>query len=556
MRPPLRHLKAESTAQSKKKPAEKQKKPAKKKPAPAKQAKPVKPKEPWQLPMTVVVVRQNGSVCEPLCPEWIAAEGEITSATPAQFRKVLKQLGKRKLPVLLQSPGGNVDAALEIGRMLRKAKLDVTVSGIAYEGCAPHLKTCRPPEADKGLYRGMPNGLGYCASACPLILAGGVNRLAAADAGIGLHQIRTTWTREHVRYLETYRLQNGKKKVISRKVVSRKNKSYTKDGLDKRLTKMLTAYLREMGVSPAMLEDMEKAPHSEMNWLRPQRAREVSLVTSHDTGVNLFDLVRLCRASDPKPNCVERAVAMPKAAPGAAMTLTRMRTTGSCEPYCPEWIAADGVIMPETPKLFAALLKELDGKKLPVFLNSTHGDFDAALEIGRMIREKQLVTAVGASEITGCTASGAACRKGRPPGQAQAGRVYRFGECGRECLLLLAAGVERYAAHAAGTFFAPPASLFSVKKGGAPAGELEAYISEMTISPELLRIAGAGTANKPVRLSAADLRILRLGTREGSPEFMTDPVSCRGRQPRAQLCAGNRHLHPWRRCFLLPWAMR
>jgi hypothetical protein len=514
-------------ASAQQKPAKKQKKTKRKKPAPAKQAEPEKAKEPWQLPMTVVVVRQIGSVCEPLCPEWIAAEGEITAATPALFRKMLERLGNRQLPVLIQSPGGDVTAALEIGRLLRKAKLDVTVSGVAYEGCAPHVKSCRLPGSVKGVYRGTPLGKGYCASACPLILAGGVNRLASSEAGIGLHKIRTTWTQEHVRYQETYRIENGKKKVISRKVISRKNKSYTKDGLDKRLRKKLTAYLKEMAISPAILEDMEKAPYSEMNWLQPQRARELGLVTSHDTGIGLFELLRLCSGSNPRPNCVARAFEMPPPKPGTEMIVTRMRATGACEPFCPEWIAADGVITPGTPKLFAAILKELGGKKLPVFLNSTHGDFDAALEIGRMIRKRQLVTAVAVSAFTGCDARHASCRKGQSPGEPYKGRVHRFGECGRECLLVLAGGTDRYAVNAAGTDFAPPESLFSRKTAGAAVEEAEAYLREMSISPNLLRIARSGTSSKPVLLSAVDIRILRLGTETASPAFMVEPLLCR-----------------------------
>lgn len=522
--------KAEASAQTKKKPAQK-KKTKVKKPAPAKQAEPGKPKEPWQLPMTVVVVRQIGALCEPLCPEWIAAEGEITAATPALFRKVLKQLGKRKLPVLIQSPGGNVNAALEIGRILRKAQLDVTVSGVAYQGCAPHVQSCRPPAPEKGVYRGTPWGRGYCASACPLILAGGVNRLASPDAGIGLHQVRTTWTQEHVRYQETYRIKNGKKKVISRKVISRKNKSYTKDGLDKRLRKQLTAYLVEMGISPSMLEDMEKAPHSDIHWLQPQRARDVALITSHYAGVGVFDLLRMCGAANPKPNCVARAFEMTPPEPGAEMIVTRMRTKGACEPFCPEWIAADGVIMPDTPKKFAAILKDLGNKKLPVFINATHGDLDAALEIGRMIREKQLVTAAAATEFIGCGPRDAACAKDRSPAEPYEGRIRRFGECSRECILVLAGGTERYPTLAAGTEFPPPESLFSRKTGGAAVEEVETYLRDMSISPELLRLARTGTVNKPVRLSAADIRVFRLVTKQSSPDFMTDPVSCKGASP-------------------------
>ena len=482
--PAAAEIKAQSSGQAKQKPAQKQKK---KKKAPPKQAEPQKPKEPWQLPMTVVIVRQVGSSCEPICPEWIAAEGEITAATPAVFRKMLKRLGKRKLPVLIQSPGGNVDAALEIGRMLRKAGLDVTVSGIAYTGCAPHDKSCRLPDAEKGLYRGHPWDRGYCASACPLILAGGVNRLASFHAGIGLHQIRTTFTQEHVRYRETYRVENGKKKVVSRKVVSRKNTSYTRDGLNKSLRKQLTGYLNEMGVSQGVLEDMEKAPHSDMNWLQPQRAMEVALVTS--------------------------------------------QATGGCEPYCPEWIVADGVITPDTPKQFRAALDAMGNRKLPILLNATGGDFDAALQIGRMIRKRGLETAVAATGFIGCNARDPACSKQHGALRPFTGQVYRFGECGRECLFVLAGGVKRHASHAAGTFLAHPKSLFTRQKGKAADEIAEAYLRGMEVSTAALRMAESGTARRPIKFSELDMSNLRLNTERSSPGIMADSQSCTGASP-------------------------
>ena len=135
---------------------QKKKKPAKKKPQKKKAApkQPEPPKEAWQLPMKVVIVRSSEAGCEPVCPEWIMAEGEITTATPGVFRKALKQMGKRKLPVIIRSPGGQVNAALEIGRMIRKAKLDVAVGWTKYSGCAPADKTCTLPKERKGLYGG------------------------------------------------------------------------------------------------------------------------------------------------------------------------------------------------------------------------------------------------------------------------------------------------------------------------------------------------------------------------------------------------------------------
>ena len=75
-------------------------------------------------PMAFAVVRSAEPGCEPTCPEWISAEGAIVAATPARLKSLLKTLGGRKLPIVIWSPGGDVDAALALGRMIRQRKLD------------------------------------------------------------------------------------------------------------------------------------------------------------------------------------------------------------------------------------------------------------------------------------------------------------------------------------------------------------------------------------------------------------------------------------------------
>jgi hypothetical protein len=531
-------LTAESAAQTKKKPAQKQKqkkKPGKKKQAPVKAAEPKPAKDPWDLPMTVVIVRQSATACEPRCQEWIVAEGEITAVTPALFRKVLKRIGKRKLPVLIQSPGGNVDAALAIGRMLRKAELDVAIASVAFEGCLPSDKSCRLPEADGGMYRGLPSPRpGVCASACPLVVAGGRKRLASPDAWIGLHKIRTTWTREHVRYLETYRTVNGKKKVISRKVVSRKTKSHTTDGLHKTLEKTLRSYLNEMGIAPGMLQDMERAPHESVYWLPRQRAAELSLVTAGLAELAVSETFNACQySSNPPRNCITRPVKMPPPKPEQAMIVERVRGSGLCEPVCPEWIMADGIITRDTPKRFRAVLEAMGEKKLPVFLNSTHGDFDAAVEIGRMIRAKGLTTAVALTRFIGCNPRGPVCSEKRPANQPFKARLYDFGDCGRECLLVFAGGMRRYAALVRGSHFAPPESLFTRVKGASASDLAEAYLKELSLPPWVLQQARDGSAHDPVLLSKEDLMELRLANEAASPAYLADPDACHGIAPQS-----------------------
>lgn len=252
--------------------------------------------------MTVVIVESSAPGCQPRCPRWIAASGEIGAETPALFARVLKQAGRLKLPVLIDSPGGNVDAAIEIGRMIRKAGLDTAVARTRYEGCTPGDGACTLPPARKGIYRGVAsNAEAYCASACPLILAGGVSRSASVQSYVGVHQFRTTWTRERINYRDTLRIANGRK-TLTRKVVSREVSQYDRFGIDEPSGKKVAAYLSQMGVSSMLVTEMEKAPFTSLNWLTPARMIELKLITTRQSAAARLDPA-VCRAALPARNC-------------------------------------------------------------------------------------------------------------------------------------------------------------------------------------------------------------------------------------------------------------
>ena len=267
---------------------------------------PPTPKAIWESPMRVVVVRGIYNYCEPLCPEWIAAEGEITGATPAAFRKVFKQIGKRKLPVIIRSPGGSITAALEIGRMIRKRGLDVSLGWTAYSGCAPDRKSCVLPKEQKGVYRGLVTAnRAFCNSACHLVLASGVQRFASAETFVGVHQPKTVWTREIITYRERYRIVNGKKTVIDKKIISRKpGKSRVTYGNDKRLRKLLTAYYKEMGVSTKLLAESEKAQFKDINHLSGTELNDFALRTGAQ-GPDYLVGPKLCTTMPSAPSCTD-----------------------------------------------------------------------------------------------------------------------------------------------------------------------------------------------------------------------------------------------------------
>ena len=90
----------------------------------------------------------------------LMATGTITPGISEAFAA---EVGKRRdyiRTVVLNSPGGSVTDALAMGRLIRESKFATEV------------------EAGK-----------YCASSCPLVFAGGVERRAGDKAAIGVHQV-------------------------------------------------------------------------------------------------------------------------------------------------------------------------------------------------------------------------------------------------------------------------------------------------------------------------------------------------------------------------------
>lgn len=431
------------------------------KPAPA--ARPAVEKPIYEAPMRVVIV-QNGKACGETCPQWIAAEGEITAATPALFEKVFRQMGKRKLPVLIRSPGGSIEAAFRIGRMIRKRGLDVYVGYTVYEGCTPDKKGCKLPEEQGGIYRGKAmEYYAWCNSACHLVLASGTKRLAGYGSYVGVHKPKTVWSRQIVTYRERYRIVKGKKQVIDRKIVSRKpTKSKVTFGIDPRLRKSLLAYYKAMGVDPAILAENEKAEYKDLNFLSSAKLDAYRLRTSRESVVVVLGDDICKRAAAPayclppagKPKrqtamATQQPPAPPPAKPAVFgpvgdryqdMTFTLLRNEDeACRPRCPAWIAARGRITVGTAERFRTFLRNHKLDPVVVVLDSPGGDGREAMKLGRLLRKAGASTLVGISAARPCDGSDPSCKPYIRPGYYNAERPL----CQFECTLPFMAGKVR-----------------------------------------------------------------------------------------------------------------
>lgn len=66
----------------------------------------------------------------------------------------------------------------------------------------------------------------------------------------------------------------------------------------------------------------------------------------------------------------------------------------ACGPGCSEWIAAEGAIDSDAPKRLRTFLTSLADRKLPIFFHSPGGLRPAALEIGRLLRGREMTAGV------------------------------------------------------------------------------------------------------------------------------------------------------------------
>jgi hypothetical protein len=255
--------------------------------------------------MSFVIVRSDRNGCEPNCPQWIQAEGKIVAGTPAKLSRLLADPPNRNLPILLNSYGGDISAALAIGRMIRRFHMNTGLGVTGFEFCNPFQDgKCQPSVSNKSFRGSAHEYMAICFSACPLILLGGETRVVGVTSMLGLHQPITISHPYMDRYWETYRMVNGRKVIISKKLVKRTAlPSKTSIGITPNLKHELTLYFNEMKAQTKILDEMATASPKEMHRVEQNDAQNLGLSTGIKT-LATYTAPDLCQASTPAKNCV------------------------------------------------------------------------------------------------------------------------------------------------------------------------------------------------------------------------------------------------------------
>jgi hypothetical protein len=270
-------------------------------------------------PMKFVLVHGGGVYCrtDGSCADWIAAEGQIMADSPRVLQRFLKGIGGKSLPIVVRSPGGDVASAMQMGLMIRRLGLSVAVGGTRAEECLEVDPLCDGARHTDGSVVGEIYSDGaVCLSACPLLLAGGVRRVAGPFAAIGVHQITTTYREVRVQYRTEYEMLNGKKKILSKQEIGRKmvgERDTTKLGAKQKAA--IIAYLTKMGVEPSLFDLMMSADPKSIRLLAQLEALNLNMTTELSSADQLV-IAGDCPSDKTIAAC--EAVALPAAPPSNA----------------------------------------------------------------------------------------------------------------------------------------------------------------------------------------------------------------------------------------------
>ncbi|MCI0466498.1 MAG: hypothetical protein L0Y57_05760 [Beijerinckiaceae bacterium] len=238
-------------------------------------------------PMRVRVVRSARAGCEPGCAEWISFEGEIDLQSTHEFGVVLNSLQGRKLPVLIDSQGGDAAYAMAIGSLIRYRGLDVAVARTEFDPCSNSSSGCKSGDWNGAC--GRPSSqAAHCFSACTIILAAGVRRLIAPGAQIGVHSGRLP--EEHA---ETLRRRLSKVASLRRLYWG---STPLEDVVQQHQRHMLQnwnatvrRYFEKNGIAAEILDLIESTPATEIRILSGTELTRLKLVTDLNAGQSLIE---------------------------------------------------------------------------------------------------------------------------------------------------------------------------------------------------------------------------------------------------------------------------
>jgi hypothetical protein len=177
------------------------------------------------------LLQPEGVLAKPMTFELVGggklmATGTITPGISENFAAEIGKRGDYIKTVVLNSPGGSVADAMAMGRLIRESKFATEVG------------------AGK-----------YCASSCPLVFAGGVERRSGDKAVIGVHQVAAL---------------SSPAAIVVRDEM----------GVAQNISARCQRYLGDMGVNLQVWVHAMETPHDKLFVFKPEELKSLNLMTT------------------------------------------------------------------------------------------------------------------------------------------------------------------------------------------------------------------------------------------------------------------------------------
>ena len=146
--------------------------------------------------LIVYLAKGPPNSCGAGCDHWIAVEGKVDQAAASRVSRFLRNVKDTQRPIYFHSPGGSVEPAYVIGRLLRGRKAVARVGRTIVTACAAGTQVddaCLKIKTAGGeIEAEIATSHAMCNSACGYLFLGATTREVAPDAVMAVHNSRAT----------------------------------------------------------------------------------------------------------------------------------------------------------------------------------------------------------------------------------------------------------------------------------------------------------------------------------------------------------------------------
>ncbi len=147
--------------------------------------------------LTIYLAKGPANSCGTGCDRWIAVEGTVDQGAASRIGRFLRGVKDTRRPIYFHSPGGVVEQAYTIGRLLRSRKAVARIGRTIVAACAAGTQVddaCLKIKNAGGEVEAEPStSRAMCNSTCSYLFLGATTREVAPDATMAVHNSKLTF---------------------------------------------------------------------------------------------------------------------------------------------------------------------------------------------------------------------------------------------------------------------------------------------------------------------------------------------------------------------------